>query len=98
MAEIILSRNPEKVYLPSSNTDHTINFDNVLGQDDFNGTIKVDNITSNVRFNIAGAVDVNFSAVYGSSDTGVYFDARRGMPLHVYGASGAGMQITVFNS
>ena len=101
MANTVLQFNPQRVYIPSSNTDHTLDFSQLLGTDDFNGTILIDNISAPVRFNMNAAVDANFSGVYTTTDKPV-FEARR-VPSgdnsrHYYGASGTSFQVTVLNS
>lgn len=101
MARTVLQFNPQRVYIPSSNTDHELDFGSVLSSDDFNGTILIDNISAPVRFNMNGAVDANFSGVYTTTDKPI-FDARRSQNadpvLHYYGASGTSFQVTILNA
>jgi len=82
-----LTVNPQRVYIETSNTDQTLIFDDILGADDFMGTILIDNISASVRFNSDGAVDANYSSPYTTTDK-CLFDAKRGKPFHYYGASG----------
>lgn len=93
---IRMTVNPQKIYIPTTNEDHTIIFDDVMIGDDYMGTIKIDNISAAVRFNANGAIDANYSASYTTTDTPL-FDAKKGVPLHYYGASGTAFQVTVFN-
>jgi hypothetical protein len=97
-ANVIMTQNPQRVYITATNTDQTLDYSNILGSDDFMGTILIDNISASVRFNTAGAVDPNYSGVYTTTDK-CLFDARRSGSdsnlLHYYGASGTSFQVYI---
>ena len=96
MANIIMTRNPERFYIPSSNTDHTIDYTNMI-QGDTMGTILIDNISASVRFNTAGVVDANFSGVYTTTDKCLFDAPIKGSEnlLHYYGSSGTRFQVYI---
>lgn len=91
-----MTRNPERFYIPSSNTDHTIDYTDMIKGDQM-GTILIDNISAPVRFNIAGVVDPDYSAVYTTTDKCLFDAPITGSQnfLHYYGASGTSFQVYI---
>lgn len=61
------------------------------------GTILIDNISAPVRFNIAGVVDPDYSAVYTTTDKCLFDAPITGSQnfLHYYGASGTSFQVYI---
>ena len=96
MANILMSKNPQRFYIPSSNTDHTIDFSDMVKGDTM-GTIFIDNISAPVRFNTKGAVDPDYSGVYTTTDKCILDAAITANEnfLHYYGASGTSFQVYV---